>query len=326
MPSNSSAPMLQALAKQASQRSAARPKPSLTLDTQKPAPKAPWAPAPQQPAARPATRPPLLREDQVHQIANSPSDILRAASTYARARKPSPESTSRDSVSSAALPSSTLMGPATFLVSDSEHTSSDRSNTSARRASRAGSRSGRRASDASVTSFEDDSDSDDETPPKEEVRSLSPVIEASPVSTLRYPKVPRGSNQIVPRSPGTPKKNAQTASPAQNSTPTRSSATRPDVNTAAAAALSQGIGNRLWKTEVSPNGKPIATPEWSAHRRSASWEKWAQNTPNSALQTPKPPFANDGAPKLTPTRRGDELFLDLRFSASTLGPVSPKRS
>ena len=342
--SNSSAPMLQALASRASQRSAARPKPALALDTQRPNARpslalntqhinAPPAARPtlalntQRPAVKAPTRPPLLREDQVQQIANSPSDILKAANSYARARKPSPESMDRDSVSSAALPSSNVMGPATFLLSDSEGKSSSRSNSSVRRASKGQSRSGRRASDASVTSFEDDcSESEDETPPKEENRSLSPVIEASPVSTLRYPKVPRQANQVVPRSPGTPKNAIQPNSPARHSTPTRASnGSRPDVNIAAAAAATQGIGNRLWKTELSPHGKQ-RPPEWS-HRRSESWEKWAQSTPDSLMQTPKPPFAANGgsAPKLTPTRRGDELFLDLRFSASTLGPASPKR-
>lgn len=355
-PSNSSAPMLQALASRASQRSAARPKPALSLNTEKP------NPVIQAIVAKPslvldtqktaAKRPPLLREDQVQQIANSPSDILKAANSYARARKespeaavrearkpspeprkkktrrPSPVSTNRDSMSSTALPSSNVLGPSTFLLSDSERATdrnaSTRSNSSARRASRGPSRGGRRASDAdSVTSFEDDcSESEDETPPKEENRSLSPVIESSPVTTLRYPKVPRQANQVVPRSPGTPKNAQQPNSPARLSTPTRNSnQSRPEVNTAAAANATQGIGNRLWKTELSPsNGKPM-------HRRSESWENWAQNTPNSDLSTPKPAFARGGlvAPKLTPTRRGDELFLDLRFSAATIGPASPKR-
>ncbi|KAK4993435.1 hypothetical protein LTR50_000365 [Elasticomyces elasticus] len=56
----------------------------------------------------------------------------------------------------------------------------------------------RRESCASETSFES-VDLDEPTPP-EENKQLTPVVE-SPISGLRYPKVPRSSNQAVPRSP-----------------------------------------------------------------------------------------------------------------------------
>ena len=58
-----------------------------------------------------------------------------------------------------------------------------------------------RSSGASDTSFES-SDPNEPTPPDELDRQLTPVKETpSPISGIRYPKVPRSSNQSVPRSP-----------------------------------------------------------------------------------------------------------------------------
>ena len=58
-----------------------------------------------------------------------------------------------------------------------------------------------RCSGGSETSFES-TDPDEITPPEEIERHLSPVPEGdSPNSGVRYPKVPRSSNQAVPRSP-----------------------------------------------------------------------------------------------------------------------------
>ncbi|KAF2169821.1 hypothetical protein M409DRAFT_52316 [Zasmidium cellare ATCC 36951] len=58
------------------------------------------------------------------------------------------------------------------------------------------------ASDTSRrTSFES-TDPDEPTPPEEEEKQLTPVAELeSPISGIRYPKVPRSSAQSVPRSP-----------------------------------------------------------------------------------------------------------------------------
>ncbi|EMC99266.1 hypothetical protein BAUCODRAFT_396868 [Baudoinia panamericana UAMH 10762] len=50
----------------------------------------------------------------------------------------------------------------------------------------------------SETSFES-TDPDEPTPPEED-KQLSPVAE-SPIATIKYPKIPRSSNQSVPRSP-----------------------------------------------------------------------------------------------------------------------------
>jgi hypothetical protein len=56
-------------------------------------------------------------------------------------------------------------------------------------------------SNGSDTSFESNA-SDEPTPPEELDRQLTPVQEASPISRITYPKIPRSSNQAVPRSPG----------------------------------------------------------------------------------------------------------------------------
>jgi hypothetical protein len=51
------------------------------------------------------------------------------------------------------------------------------------------------------TSFES-TDPDEPTPPEEEDKRLTPVKEAaSPIADIRYPKIPRSSNQSIPRSP-----------------------------------------------------------------------------------------------------------------------------
>ncbi|KAF7195575.1 hypothetical protein HII31_03169 [Pseudocercospora fuligena] len=56
------------------------------------------------------------------------------------------------------------------------------------------------STDSRRTSFES-TDPDEPTPPEEQDKQLSPVAE-SPIAAIRYPKIPRSSNQAVPRSPG----------------------------------------------------------------------------------------------------------------------------
>lgn len=83
------------------------------------------------------------------------------------------------------------------------------SSTLSRAPSRASSRD--RGSISSQTSFE--SADNDPTPEEEDdTKKLSPVAE-SPISTLRYPKVPRASNQLVPRSPRSPRTPQSQGSP-----------------------------------------------------------------------------------------------------------------
>ncbi|KAK4557028.1 hypothetical protein LTR86_006009 [Recurvomyces mirabilis] len=60
--------------------------------------------------------------------------------------------------------------------------------------------SSKRESAGSDTSFES-TDPDEPTPPDEEDKQLSPVAEHSPIARVKYPKIPRSSNQAIPRSP-----------------------------------------------------------------------------------------------------------------------------
>lgn len=62
-----------------------------------------------------------------------------------------------------------------------------------------GTRRPSRESAGSDTSFESN-DPDEPTPPEED-KQLSPVAEHSPIAAVRYPKVPRSSNQSIPRTP-----------------------------------------------------------------------------------------------------------------------------
>lgn len=153
-----------------------------------------------------------------------------------------------------------------------------------------------RDSQASFTSFESTGSEDDATPPKEEDRRLSPVQE-SPAAKIKYPKVPRAANQAVARSSEGPR----TSSPRERATP---------------APISQGIGNRLWKTEKSPETER-PNQNWSGRQDNWSWasEQSMHSTPNRHVPPAAimiPPLSPFGVmPKLTPTRRGDDMFLSV---------------
>jgi hypothetical protein len=208
---------------------------------------------------------------------------------------------------------------------------------SSSRSTRAPSKCGR-DSQASFTSFESSEDEEEPTPPKEEDNRLSPVQESSysPASQVKYPKIPRAANQAVPRTPASPSQRGQVegglsssqSSPQGNQTP---------------VAVSQSIGNRLWKTELSPKSKRPQYPTWNDRQGADTWS-WAseqsmiapfqargsplqqgrttpvqRTPPQAALQTPPnsipmPPYSPFGIgpmPKLTPTRRGDDLYLSV---------------
>lgn len=71
------------------------------------------------------------------------------------------------------------------------------------------------STDSRRTSFES-TDPDEPTPPDEDDKRLTPVAE-SPIAAIRYPKIPRSSNQTVPRSPGrlSPRPAAEVEEPQQ---------------------------------------------------------------------------------------------------------------
>ncbi|PNS16575.1 hypothetical protein CAC42_75 [Sphaceloma murrayae] len=193
----------------------------------------------------------------------------------------------------------------------------------------------RRPSRASETSFES-VDPNEVTPEDELDRRLSPN-NASPISGLRYPKIPRSANQAIPRSPPT--------SPFKRTPP---SGTYPPSNTETLASKRRGteaateMQRRLGLADAfQPTSPPSATRQ---NRDSfLSYETPAKKTrpamggafvtppprkssvgyrerprlsvfPNT---TPTPPRGRGGGmvvergPKLTPTKRGNEFFIDV---------------
>ncbi|KAF2835364.1 hypothetical protein M501DRAFT_1019885 [Patellaria atrata CBS 101060] len=182
----------------------------------------------------------------------------------------------------------------------------------------------RRSSRGSVTSFES-TDSFDPTPDDED-KQLSPVAE-SPIAGLRYPKIPRASNQAVPRSPVSPRGHRQTDSQPSSLLSRRKG---PDA--------AQVLGKGLWITNsnnpsirtMNANRSSNGTTYTGQHTRDAS-----ESTMRQASRTDGPSSFNSDvdyqwngtkspgmqvvalksplwAPKLTPTRRGDELFISVQ--------------
>jgi hypothetical protein len=282
----------------------------------------------QQVYQQPHPRPLLLRENQ------STPDSLRIGLASRPQFDPRNSSHSSAIASSQALRFDSFDTPAEQLSS---------------RSNRPPSKNGR-DSQASMTSFESSEDEDEEpTPPKEEDKRLSTVQESaySPASFVTYPKVPRAANQVVPRtpaSPASPGKQASVQAEAGGRSPSQSSPRRNQTPT----AVSQSIGNRLWKTELSPKNKKPQYPTWNDRQGQESWS-WAgeqslvaasvspgwstpvqqpstphqqgrttpvpqtqpQTPPNYIPMPPNSPFGIGVMPRLTPTRRGDDLFLSV---------------
>jgi len=230
---------------------------------------------------------------------------------------------------SPALPSSQIMGTATLVGSVTGH-SSARSASNSRRPSKASSRD----SQASFTSFESLGSDDDPTPPQEEDRRLSPVHE-SPVTNLRYPKIPRPANQAVPRSSASPLRGQREFR--SEVSPLQPSPITPQKTAANTSVQKQGIGNKLWKTEISPQGtRPQyaiwPTPIMTQTRANGQTYSWATGSssrqerisaaPSTVsgsgsgitkweIQNPAPFSPFGPMPKLTPKRMGEDLYLSV---------------
>lgn len=235
-------------------------------------------------------RPPLARHDATKQVP-------------ARQWPLPPPSQSQQSSYSSAIASSQALGAS---IGPGTSQSSERSTSNSRRPSKSSARSD---SQASYTSFESMGSDDDPTPPKEEDKRLSPVHE-SPMSYLRYPKVPRASNQIVPRTPpshwnresgvsslGSP----FMGSPGSMTSPNLnlSSRTSPNLNSSPSPVVKQRIGNKLWKTESSPRGTKPQYTTWGTQNSS----------PMAMSEVGSPGFGV--MPRLTPRKRGGDLVLDV---------------
>ncbi|KAI9693612.1 MAG: hypothetical protein M1822_002883 [Bathelium mastoideum] len=211
-----------------------------------------------------------------------------------------------------------------------------------------------RNSFASDTSFE--SIGDDPTPPEEATKRLSPVDE-SPISSIRYPKIPRSSNQVVPRRSPTGSQPPVTSSGSPQQRPWRLGASRLDDSTDSSESVSTLLAKRRGanaaleierrlglpptitaassstdsmipqtpKTASSsntlgPTMVPWQPPGWRQSRfanalrtratesnggREVTWIDDSAISPTTVLRSPM------WAPRLTPTRRGDDLMLSV---------------
>lgn len=230
-------------------------------------------------------------------------------------------------------------------------------------ASRATSRNSRastniRDSISSQTSFET-TDGNDPTPEDEDDdkqlsddNKLSPVAE-SPISNLRYPKIPRASNQLVPRSP----RNSQSRSPqSQRSQGSPLGWSEPSALLVKRRGETEAFHLESKLQMDSPNRTAFGNhSENRRHMRSNSVETWSAGSPSLASnrqtrilsgqwvkspamydidvvqplnvrskqqQQQAPPLTPSmealkspaWVPNLTPTRQGDDLFISVTYS------------
>jgi hypothetical protein len=160
-----------------------------------------------------------------------------------------------------------------------------------------------RHSSASDTSFESIGD-DGPTPPEQE-KHLTPVAEMSPISSVRYPRIPRSTNQVVPRSPA---QGVPTHSPvAAGFGASRTYPTTPTTST---------VGDRqAW----SPNGTTLA-------RSQGSWTKGDDVLIRTQAESPLHGLgmhmrsaspAMSQSSKLAPSlvRQGDDLYLGVKVGS-----------
>ncbi|KAJ4362307.1 hypothetical protein N0V83_010400 [Neocucurbitaria cava] len=220
---------------------------------------------------------------------------------------------------------------------------------------------------SSQTSFET-TDASDPTPDDEDddkqlsddnKQQLSPVAE-SPISNLRYPKVPRTSNQLVPRSPRSPRNHKSPGRP-------QKSPRRPPETSKLLQKRAHDLPPLLLETRPrlnSPQRDPFTSPPRRtnprSHVRSISTESWTatpaskidrKSKVQSGVWTSSPMMYEpavvkplnvrrrrdemmevnvgrdvdvdaDGlkspvwVPRLTPTRKGDDLFISVGWGGS----------
>ncbi|KAF2453622.1 hypothetical protein BDY21DRAFT_355553 [Lineolata rhizophorae] len=193
------------------------------------------------------------------------------------------------------------------------------------KSSRASSVSNNRDSYSSMTSFES-ADSNDPTPPEEEERQLSPVAE-SPISGLKYPKVPRSSNQAVPRSPSKKDQFQEQVSKTLLAKRRGEDAAHElerrlwitDSNTgsmrSSAATMHhhrRGASNGTTGSEHSTVG-PLGQHHHSKAARRYSHTRYSRSMDGGGGPPSREPemelMSPLWEPKLTPSRKGDELYI-----------------
>lgn len=171
------------------------------------------------------------------------------------------------------------------------------------------------------TSFES-TDPDEPTPPdepEEDDKRLTPVAE-SPIASIRYPKIPRGSNQAVPRSPPQsqfrygeqqwqlPGRNPVTPENRriQNHSPSLSG------STLAAKRLGDSAQQNLEKgLRITTNGSPPQQERGQQHLRGYGKPLSNSSPANWPLPTSEPLKSPLWEPKLTPRRMGGDLYLSV---------------
>lgn len=176
-----------------------------------------------------------------------------------------------------------------------------------------------RQSFASETSFES-VDPDEATPPEEEDKQLSPVTE-SPISGIRYPKISRSTNQAVPRSSFqlSPSRASSLNTPASKKKATLIAKRRGDN---VAKDLERGFflhdSSRKDSLDARRSSPQKEGTEYK-RRAGSPLERYGTGVRNGSKtyqddmmdikapqMTPKSPW------ELTPSRRGDRLFISVQ--------------
>lgn len=186
------------------------------------------------------------------------------------------------------------------------------------------------------TSFES-TDPDEPTPPDEvdeEEKRLSPVAE-SPIASIRYPKIPRGSNQAVPRSPPQPlykpvEQKWQAPNVSQRGyrveetpvTPGNQRVRRHGPSLSGSTLAAKRLGDHAAHSlerglRISPSGTP---PEERTQPQNGYANVVRNESPaNWPLPSQEPLRSPLWEPKLTPRRMGGDLYLSVSVA-------TPKRA
>lgn len=204
-----------------------------------------------------------------------------------------------------------------------------------------------RDSFSSQTSFEtvepdDPTPEDDGNEGKITAGKLSPVVE-SPIHKLRYPKVPRTSNQLVPRSPKSPQSQTRQSNHSWQSQPSSLLVKRKGEQGALSLGSPFKTGSpdtrttseiRRYRQHLRSSSvetfSPLRSSERSTRTQSSLWPKSPTmfddsptvrpltirktqllQTSTEDMQALKSPI---WVPRLTPTRQGDDLFINVTYS------------
>ncbi|QIW95491.1 hypothetical protein AMS68_001009 [Peltaster fructicola] len=175
-----------------------------------------------------------------------------------------------------------------------------------------------RASCGSDTSFES-TGSDEPTPPEE--KALTPVAE----SPVHYPKVPRPSNQAVART--LPAVTGSLKASTKSTTP-EAKLVRSQTEKVAGSMGAERQGKRAGQDSPLRGYGRVANAGLPANPKDVQSRRHQQNKP-MPLRSPRTPNIKNQEvtvtsplwePKLTPSRRGDDLFLSVSLASPGIAP------